>query len=509
MKPKQLFFAFALLWAGMMSAQTATDTVYVFLDDQADAGYFLPAPPDTASMDYVDDLLQWQWGKTQRNTPRGTQASDESLWMPEASCRIYAGIFGLDTISPEATPAIYHLLFKAHNTGDQSTKKAKEKYMRTRPFVQMGEGTWGKYDDDFLRTNGSYPSGHTSFGWTTALVLAEMWPELQDTILRRGFQFGENRIITGAHYQSDVTAGYLCGAAAFAHAHTNAEYQKDIAAARAEYIALKGLPADYDPVAQAAALPDGTKILNAHVDTASYRYLGDIMRYWSACEWRNDAERRQQAIDDANKELDYYYTIFGEAMNISITEETTPALTVLLSTLKTQAKAAYDAVKYSTFRKRPYVQLGGSTLIADTEEYYSTRSSSVSGHACMGWIMALALTEVAPDQQDELLRVGYEYGYSRVIAGYHWATDIDAARLLACAVLARLNANPDFQTLIDNARKEVQGEMTDLENISTDSRDGLPPVSTGVYSIDGKYISKSEIPSEQGVYIVNGKKEIR
>ena len=233
------------------------------------------------------------------------------------------------------------------------------------------------------------------------------------------------------------------------------------------------------------------------------------MRYWSACEWRNDPERRQQAIDDANKELDYYYAIFGEAMHISISEETTPALAALLSTLKTQAKTAYDAVKYSTFRKRPYVQLGGSTLIADTEEYYSTRSSFVSGHACMGWIMALALTEVAPDQQNELLRVGYEYGYSRVIAGYHWATDVDAARLLACAVLARLNANPDFQTLIDNARKEVQGESADLENISPDSRNGLSSVSTGVYSVDGKYISKSEIPSEQGVYIVNGKKEMQ
>lgn len=56
----------------------------------------------------------------------------------------------------------------------------------------MNEDTWGKYDSDFLRTNGSYPSGHTAFGWATALAFAEMWPELQDTILRRGVQFGEN-----------------------------------------------------------------------------------------------------------------------------------------------------------------------------------------------------------------------------------------------------------------------------------------------------------------------------
>ena len=70
MKQRNFLLVFSLLWAGMMSAQTATDTVYVFLEDQADAGYFLPAPPDTASMDYVDDLLQWQWGKTPRNFRR-------------------------------------------------------------------------------------------------------------------------------------------------------------------------------------------------------------------------------------------------------------------------------------------------------------------------------------------------------------------------------------------------------------------------------------------------------
>jgi outer membrane protein TolC len=78
--------------------------------------------------------------------------------------------------------------------------------MRTRPFVQMNDPVWAQYDTDLLRLNGSYPSGHTAFGWFTALAFAEMCPEEQDNILRRGFMFGENRVIVGAHYQSDVTA---------------------------------------------------------------------------------------------------------------------------------------------------------------------------------------------------------------------------------------------------------------------------------------------------------------
>ena len=197
----------------------SNDTVYVKPYEMPNAGYYLPAPPDTASMDFFDDMIQWQWGKTQRNTPRGRQANMESPWEPYIMESIMSQCLGLDTICAEKTPALARFLKRAYNTGNKSTAAAKALYMRTRPFVQMGEDTWAKYDTEYLRTNGSYPSGHTSLGWGTALAFAEMWPELQDTIMRRAFQFGENRIITGAHYQSDVTAGYLCASAAYVRAH--------------------------------------------------------------------------------------------------------------------------------------------------------------------------------------------------------------------------------------------------------------------------------------------------
>ena len=50
------------------SAQTDTSKVYVFLENMPDAGIYLPAPPDTSSLEYADDVIQWQWGKTVRIT---------------------------------------------------------------------------------------------------------------------------------------------------------------------------------------------------------------------------------------------------------------------------------------------------------------------------------------------------------------------------------------------------------------------------------------------------------
>ena len=448
-----LYLLFALMLFVVQGAGAKTmDSVYVALCDQPDAGYFLPAPPTTDCMDYVDDLIQWQWGKTQRNTPRGLQASRESWWEPGMMRIVVAEVLGLDTITNERMPALSRLIEKTYHTGDKSTAYAKKKYMRTRPFVEMGEDTWAQYDSDYLRTNGSYPSGHTAFGWATALVIAEMWPELQDTILRRGFQFGENRIITGAHYQSDVNAGYLCAAASIARAHANGELSKDIAAARAEYIRVKGLPADYNP-AEKAGSPKGVRILSAPVDTVSYRYLADILRYKKAKLLRS-TERGRQAVADVDTGKGYFGKVFGDILGIAVSREATPAIWKLMGYVKDYAYCVAKELKGTHFRKRPYVQLGEPTSVPEEEESHFTTSSYASAHANIGWSLALVMAEMAPEKQNELLRFGFDYGYSRLITGYHWATDIEAGRLLACAAVARLHADPSFATLFRQAHAE-------------------------------------------------------
>ena len=436
----------------------SADTIYVKPYEMPNAGYYLPAPPDTASMDFVDDMIQWQWGKSQRNTPRGRQADLESPWMPYIMESVMSQCLGLDTICKEKTPALARLLLRAYNTGNKSTAAAKALYMRTRPFVQMGEDTWAEYDTDFLRTNGSYPSGHTSLGWGTALVFAEMWPELQDTIMRRGFQFGENRIITGAHYQSDVTAGYLCASAAFAHAHLHPEYDQDIEAARAEYKRLKGLPADYDPTAS-TGLPQGYKILNAPVDTTSYRYEGDLFRFWKAKQQRYGYRGKVAAQND-NLSIDYLMKIYGKAIGITISRESTPHIVALMELVDKQSDKSARDLKNQYFRKRPYVQLGEGTAVPQWEKSSRKSSSYASHHANLSWSMSMVLAEVAPENQDEVLRIGFNYGYDRVIVGYHWSSDVEAGRLLGAALVARLHADADFKQLIKQAREEYLEALT-------------------------------------------------
>lgn len=449
-----------LTLSGTMNAW-GNDSLYVVAKLLPDAGYFLPAPPDSVSARFLDDIAQWQWAKTVAKTERGARASRESHHSPFTLASIMAQVLQLDTISAEQTPAIFRLLLKSYVIGVSSPILPKSKYMRKRPFEQMNETAWGQYDDTKdLLADGSYPSGHTASGWATALALAEMWPALQDTILRRGFEYGENRIIVNAHWQSDVTAGYLCAAAAIARAHHEPEFEQDIRAARAEYARLKGLPEDYDPAAE-ADVPHGERFLNNPVDTASARYMADLMLYWN-----NKPIRGTGRGDTASVEADYSVAmmqkVMGEAIGITISDNQTPAITRLLSHVLDKASETADRLKVIRFRKRPFVQLGEPTAVAGDEEKERGKSSFPSGHTNLGWTTALVMAEVVPEHQDEILRRGYEYGRNRLIVGYHWYTDIEATRQLASALVARLHADAAFLDMLAAARAEYEGITTGI-----------------------------------------------
>ena len=490
-------------------AQTSSDSLYVVPSLLPNACYFLPAPPDSASARFLDDIAQWQWSKTMVSTERGARASCESRLDADAIASVMAQVLELDTISTEQTPAIFRLLAKSFVTGVTSPIRPQLKYMRKRPFVQMNETVWGEYDDsETLQGDGSYPSGHTASAWATALAFAEMWPALQDTILRRGFEYGENRIIVNAHWQSDVTAGYLCGAAAIARAHHEPEFEQDIRAARAEYARLKGLPEDYDPAAE-ADVPHGERFLNNPVDTASARYQADLMLYWSNKPIR-DTKRGDTATVEADYSVAMMQKVMGEAIGITISDLQTPAITRLLSHVLDKASETADRLKPIRFRKRPFVQLGEPSAVAGDEEKERGKSSFPSGHTNLGWTEALVMAEVAPEHQDEILRRGYEYGHNRLIVGYHWYTDIEATRQLASALVARLHADPAFLDMIAAARTEYESITTGIDarhsNHASDQSSSADATShpVAIYNLQGQRLDTPQ----HGVNIVGGTKTI-
>ncbi|HBP04833.1 MAG TPA: phosphatase, partial [Stenotrophomonas sp.] len=111
-------------------------------------------------------------------------------------------------------------------------------------------------DEEGLRKNGSYPSGHTSIGWAWALILSEIAPDRADAIQARGRNYGESRLVCNVHWQSDILEGRFMGAAAVARLHDNAAFNKDLLAARKEIAAARkaGLHSSRDCAAEEAVL---------------------------------------------------------------------------------------------------------------------------------------------------------------------------------------------------------------------------------------------------------------
>jgi hypothetical protein len=72
-----------------------------------------------------------------------------------------------------------------------------------------------------LTNSPSYPSGHTTYGYTGAILLAVLVPERYAQMVARGAEYGNDRIIVGAHYAMDVLGGRALALYDMAHLLAN------------------------------------------------------------------------------------------------------------------------------------------------------------------------------------------------------------------------------------------------------------------------------------------------
>jgi acid phosphatase (class A) len=225
---------------------------YLAKDSLPDGVGLIPPPPAEGSAALArDEEISQAEARTPESSRWQRAASDADLNFPHAA-QTFACVTGVAP-SPETTPKLYALLQRSRIDLGESTKKAKDKYQRQRPFMVHGDKTCTPNDDDRLRTNGSYPSGHTAIGWGWALLMAEIDPAHEDAILARGRAFGQSRVVCNVHWQSDVDAGQLVASATVARLHAEPEFQADMQAAKAELATARAAGRDAPQACDAEA----------------------------------------------------------------------------------------------------------------------------------------------------------------------------------------------------------------------------------------------------------------
>ena len=193
----------------------------------------LPKPPAEGSGAQAADLIIYSATRAQRGTPRWSLAAeDANLEFPQAPTAFECA---MDLpFSQQRTPHLNMLLQRSIGDAVLSTSAAKKTYNRKRPFLITREATCTPGDEASMAKEGSYPSGHAATGWAWALLLTELAPERADALLARGYDFGQSRVICGIHWQSDVDAGRLMGAATYARLQSDAMFRAQLAEARIE-----------------------------------------------------------------------------------------------------------------------------------------------------------------------------------------------------------------------------------------------------------------------------------
>ncbi|WP_218043532.1 acid phosphatase [Oryzomonas japonica] len=218
----------------------------------------LPPPPATGSTAFALDQETSRASFPLRDSDRWALAiQDADLSFPAAaesfSCALNA------RITEQETPRLFRLLRRTLADAGNAVSRPKDTYKRPRPFMVNGERICTPGDEQRLRTSGSYPSGHTTAGWTWALILSEIAPERADAVLIRGRAFGQSRIVCNVHWLSDVNEGRTVAAAMVARLHVDPAFRADLEAAKAELAAArtKGLLPirDCRTEAEALALP--------------------------------------------------------------------------------------------------------------------------------------------------------------------------------------------------------------------------------------------------------------
>ena len=256
-----------------------------------------------------------------------------------------------------------------------------------------------------------------------------------------------------------------------------------------------------------AELPDMTKILPPYPAFESARFVADQSQHLWGKLMRQDESRAAQAQNDAvysmQTAIDAYSPLFG----LEITKEETPEIYSILQDVCASCDSIYSDAKAAFNRQRPYAYYDEGTLIPEKEEKHRYEGSYPSGHTVFFWASALLLSDInqTNEAMEALLTRGYEFGQSRVIAGYHWQSDVDAGRMAGSVLYQLIRNHERFIGQLARARAEFKEKTSGSTAVQAVPRAVQQNDSVRIYRLDGT----TATPSTRGIVIEDGRKVMR
>jgi acid phosphatase (class A) len=162
-------------------------------------------------------------------------------------------------------------------------------------------------------------------------------------------------------------------------------------------------------------------------------------------------ERVATARADREESLRRFLLVFSKPL----TAEQLPKTIALFKHLAADAEFATDPAKKAFARPRPYAVTGDLKPVCP----HSESGAYPSSHATAGYLMAIVLAAMVPEQRDAIFVRAQDYAESRLVCGVHHRGDIEAGRIAGTVLAAVVRNNPKFKVEFAAARAELRGAL--------------------------------------------------
>ncbi|PBB38539.1 phosphatase [Mesorhizobium sp. WSM3879] len=162
-------------------------------------------------------------------------------------------------------------------------------------------------------------------------------------------------------------------------------------------------------------------------------------------------EMEKRAIADAEEDV----WRFADVMGPKFSKETLPKFSAFFDRVVATEGAVVDPAKDVWKRPRPH-QL--SDLVKPAVKL-SNSGSWPSGHATVGTMMGIILSDMVPEKRPEIMARAAEYAHNRVVGGIHYPSDVEMGKISGSAIAAVLLSRPDFKTEFEVARSELRSDL--------------------------------------------------
>ena len=210
---------------------------YLNLDPTVLAATMLAAPEPNSPADKADTALFYEIHRSASPERWRTAQHDDATMYDRFNDQL-----GL-SLDRERLPTLIAVLNRVAADTFMVTTEAKKRFPRPRPYqVLQLKRVCGfskpPAPEASPTKGGSYPSGHASVSWATALILMEVAPASAQAIIGRAVSYGNSRIVCGLHYPADIEAGHHIGSVVVAKLFENPDFVRDLKCARREVEAV-------------------------------------------------------------------------------------------------------------------------------------------------------------------------------------------------------------------------------------------------------------------------------